>query len=576
MALVSLVDEDRQWFKARLGLDVCSSSREVAFCAHAVAAGDLLVVEDATLDERFANNPLVTGAPYIRFYAGAPLITGEGHVLGTLCVLDTTPRRLTHTQVRLLRSLSHQVMDQLEHRRQADAMAAEMAGHEVARLELSRQKQFDAAVLEAVNAGVLACDADGNVVLRNAAQRRLTALRDDEDIATDRITGRIRLLTSSGIELPADRSPLRQALAGRELADEAMQIGLHDGTLHEVLVTARQIRDDAGGVLGAVAAFTDITSERQVQAQLKEGAAFHDAVLAASPDIIYVVDPRNNRSVWSSRNLTAMLGYSERQLQELGDSLVKTLVHPSDVAGLRAANSDATQLPDGEVLQLRYRARHASGEWVWLSRRVTPFARDEHGGVTQLLAIARDITELVRAEERLEVAALHDSLTGLPNRMLLADRLHSALSRLGRSSREVAVLFCDLDGFKQVNDTGGHAAGDAVLRVTAERLHSQLRGADTVARVGGDEFVVIVESGADHGPAGPAEDLTAIAHAVASRIMRSVSAPIIVNDVAYSVTTSIGITLAQAGASPEDVLRAADTAMYRAKSLGKNRSVVAE
>ena len=122
-----------------------------------------------------------------------------------------------------------------------------------------------------------------------------------------------------------------------------------------------------------------------------------------------------------------------------------------------------------------------------------PFRRDDSGAVVEVLGVLRDITDVVQAEEQLSHGALHDPLTGLPNRALLLDRLEAALARSTREHREIAVLFCDLDGFKQVNDTAGHAAGDAVLIEAATRLGTVLREGDTVARVGGDEFVLVVE-----------------------------------------------------------------------------------
>ena len=124
MALISLVDEDRQWFKSKLGVDLKETSRDVSFCTHAIQGHDLFIVPDAAKDDRFARNPLVVNEPKIRFYAGAPLVTPDGHALGTLCVLDQKPHKLHPDQKRALQILSRHVMTQLELRRHAKELAA--------------------------------------------------------------------------------------------------------------------------------------------------------------------------------------------------------------------------------------------------------------------------------------------------------------------------------------------------------------------------------------------------------------------------------------------------------------------
>ncbi len=213
-----------------------------------------------------------------------------------------------------------------------------------------------------------------------------------------------------------------------------------------------------------------------------------------------------------------------------------------------------------------------------------PFRRDETGAVTEILGVLRDVTDMVNAEDKLTHDALHDTLTGLPNRVLLLDRLTTALSRSERQGREIAVLFCDLDGFKQVNDTAGHAAGDAVLIETAKRLRDVVRDGDTVARVGGDEFVLVIEpwNRADvdgQAGSGPLHAFDrSLALQVADRVVQALRAPIIVQGVEHRVTASVGITYPSVVAfehpdtmSAADAVEEADTAMYWAKEEGKNR-----
>ena len=140
IALISLVDEDRQWFKAKTGVTISETSRDISFCAHAILGDDLFIIPDATKDNRFKNNPLVIAKPKIRFYAGAPLITPDGHALGSLCVMDKVPRKLRPDQQQALRVLAHHVVSQLELRRHALELTAVNQSHEQLKAELGRAK----------------------------------------------------------------------------------------------------------------------------------------------------------------------------------------------------------------------------------------------------------------------------------------------------------------------------------------------------------------------------------------------------------------------------------------------------
>jgi diguanylate cyclase (GGDEF)-like protein/PAS domain S-box-containing protein len=187
--------------------------------------------------------------------------------------------------------------------------------------------------------------------------------------------------------------------------------------------------------------------------------------------------------------------------------------------------------------------------------------RDASGNIVGLAGIARDITERVRMEEQLAYMATHDALTGLPNRRLFNDRLNVALAHAYRYQQKLAVMLLDLDYFKDVNDTLGHSVGDQLLQAVGERLTSLLRQSDTVARMGGDEFMLIIPEVAQ------AED----AAQVAQKILEAIREPFEFDDRRIRTTTSIGIALCpEDGADVDILMRNADIAMYRAKDRGRD------
>jgi diguanylate cyclase (GGDEF)-like protein/PAS domain S-box-containing protein len=225
----------------------------------------------------------------------------------------------------------------------------------------------------------------------------------------------------------------------------------------------------------------------------------------------------------------------------------------------RALAGEVVRLPD-----VRY-PHPRTGETRWITGTFGPY-RDEHGEVAGVVGSVHEVTERKRLEERLQHDALHDPLTGLPNRALFMDRLEQALERAKRRPDKLfAVLFLDLDRFKSVNDTRGHAAGDELLRALARRLQESLRGVDTVARLGGDEFAFLVEE-----VEGPADATRA-----ASRVLDALRPPFPLEGREELATASVGITIGPRHYEhASDMLRDADVAMYRAKAQGRGRHQV--
>ncbi|HEX8154779.1 MAG TPA: EAL domain-containing protein [Thermoanaerobaculia bacterium] len=208
-----------------------------------------------------------------------------------------------------------------------------------------------------------------------------------------------------------------------------------------------------------------------------------------------------------------------------------------------------------------YRVLRKSGEEAWFETTSKPILDPQSGRVVEIVSVSRDISERKRAEEQIEYQAYHDALTGLPNRLLFRDRLTVALAHAKRMHECVAVMFLDLDRFKYVNDTLGHSLGDELLKAIATRLRAVLREEDSIARMGGDEFTVLIT------------DVKSAEHAakIAQKLLDAIAHPVRIEGHELFITTSIGIALyPNDGDTAEALLKNADNAMYRAKDLGRS------
>ena len=325
----------------------------------------------------------------------------------------------------------------------------------------------------------------------------------------------------------------------------------HDGA-HHVEFHIRRIRQGQQHLLLLIA--QDATGQLEARVKLEESEEYFRLAFSQAAVGIAHLDA-NGRITRANRKISEILGYHADELPGL---TIQQITHIDDSPG--AADLFA-RLLSGAIGEYAREKRyiHKDGHAVWVN--VTVSSMQDAIGRQSYIAVLEDISPRKRAEERLLHMASHDVLTGLPNRLLLQDRLEQAILKTQRTSRQVAVLFMDLDRFKNVNDSLGHEAGDQLIAEIGRRLSSAVRGSDTVSRQGGDEFVIVLP------------ELASADNAVtaAQNIIAALAAPVLLHGQEIFPSASIGISIyPQHGANAKTVLMNADTAMYEAKAAGGN------
>jgi diguanylate cyclase (GGDEF)-like protein/PAS domain S-box-containing protein len=402
---------------------------------------------------------------------------------------------------------------------------------------------------------------DGRVLSANPAADAAAAARGDGPMA-----GRhYRTLVSPDAHAAMD-AVFEGALAGS--SRHAVVPSLRpDGSCRYMDVLTHPVREHGardGAVVGVLGLVRDVTEQHTAAAELEAREARFRALAQHASDVTCVVDAAGHYT-YLSPSTRRVFGRAPEAL--LARPVVADL-HPEDLAAVRDGMRRARRAP-GQPVTLHYRCRHADGSWRQIES--VGCALLDEPAVRGYVFNSRDVTERAELEAQLTRQAFHDALTGLPNRARFGERLGAALARARAEgdAGQVAVLVLDLDGFKVVNDSLGHAAGDRLLVEVAARLLAATRGCDTVARLGGDEFAVLLE--------GVQSD--ADATVVAERVVAALRPGFSVDGRQAYVGTSVGIARAGVHAEPggpaEDpvaaVMRDADAAMYRAKARGKGR-----
>ncbi|MBD3609243.1 MAG: EAL domain-containing protein, partial [Gammaproteobacteria bacterium] len=411
----------------------------------------------------------------------------------------------------------------------------------------------DLAYIEIMNSlgeGVIITNSDGTITFANA-QAEQQLLWKAGELVTRPIEDIINV--QGGCDHPLESGTSRcgicRTLNDQEVYRESDAVfNTSTGQLLPVsFVTSPIIIDDE--MKGMTIAFHDISERKKSEAELK----LQSTALASAANAIFITN-RNGEIEWVNRAFEEMTGYNAEEAIGNNPRMLNSAHHPKTFFSDIWETLLAGKVWRGEVIE-----RHKNGERYTVEQTLTPIIEGDK--VTHFVAIHEDISERKWAEEKIRKLALYDSLTGLPNRDVLRDRLTQACAVAQRAETLIAVMFLDLDHFKDVNDTMGHDAGDRLLQEVAKRLQGCIRASDTVTRFGGDEFVII-QTGLKH-----IED----AATMAQKINQSIARPFMINGHEIHTGTSIGITITPFDDDDIDtLLKHADMAMYQAKSNGRN------
>ena len=400
--------------------------------------------------------------------------------------------------------------------------------------------------LDAINDAVCLLDLKGRTLQCNEAIRELLRKPSSE------IIGHTCWELMCGASEPIEGCPIVRMWETHHR--ETMVLPMGDRWL-EVVVDP--VLDDSGALIGAVHIMTDISERKQAEEALRESEERYRSLVETSPDAITLTDLGTN-IIMANQQAALLHGFQnvEEMLSSVRDAT--DLIAPRDRQ--RAIDNAQKTLEMGSIRNIEYTFLRKDGT-TFPAELSASLIVDAEGNPKAFTAVTRDITERKQAEEQLNHMATHDALTSLPNRMLFNDRLTVALARAHRNQQGLATMLLDLDHFKDVNDTLGHTVGDKLLQAVGDRLTSLLRKSDTVARMGGDEFLLLLP------------DIARVEDAanIAQKILEDIRRPFEFEAHELHITTSIGMALyPNDGEDVDALMRNADIALYRAKDQGRD------
>lgn len=561
IALISMLDEHRQWNKARIGLSLSETPRATSICAHLVGQTDAIVVEDLKQNLRFRENPLVLQEPYARFYAGVPLHV-DGLVVGSLCLLDTRPRTLDTGKLGFLKDLAHVVERELTQR---EVMRSARIIQEKGQLELQLSEARFSAVFQQMCVGMAVVSLEGRFIEVNPELCRITGYSESE------------LLQQSfeDITHPDDLAQSLELISGllhkQHDSCQTEKRYLHrSGATVWAELSVVVMRDVQGEPLYLLCAVQDINTRKQGEKLLKN---YQFELEQRVQERTHELERSHETLQAITDNLPILIAQIDKKLRYRFANDVYRQIFGVDPAALIGKPLSTLLRPDlyEELLPCFERAlagarvSHDNVRYSLLSEQIwsaTYIPDIRSGEIVGFYIMSQDVTERKQAEQAMQAEAMLDPLTGLPNRRALYPRLERLLFSQETRNVPFAVFFLDLDGFKAVNDHHGHDVGDELLRQVALRLRQTVRDTDFISRLAGDEFVIALGDIADE----------QICTRVAEGICSALSSPFELVSKTVHIGTSVGIALCRDrfGLSVELILSRADAAMYEAKRKGRN------
>ncbi|CAI0781812.1 Probable diguanylate cyclase YdaM [Serratia proteamaculans] len=573
IALISLIDRERQWFLSRSGLEARETPRNISFCGHAILQRDALVVPDTTVDPRFFDNPLVTDGPKIGFYAGQPLLSLDGLPLGTLCIIDSHPQSFSPEMVHDLRDFAA-VIEEYLHSVERDIYTEDLKSN-LQRSEALFEQTFSQAAV-----GMALVSLEGYWLRVNPRICEMLGYSEREllERTFQDITYREDLLTDLGL--------LKQLLAHEiDIYSMEKRYIRADGSRIWVQLTVSLNRLPNGEPHHFISVIVDISERKAAESDLYSlQHELEDRVVARTQELNFAVNKLNQEI--ASRVLTEQQLSSEKErLRAITDNMPALISQIDADERYLFANSAYKawfDLDEGRLKAMTVQAfmgeeayaaakpmikRALQGETVSFENELqtrqgpliihnTLVPSETQGSYI----LSMDITELKRLQQRLEYDVSHDMLTGLTNRRAFLLRLGATLQACC-PQQQMALLFIDLDGFKTLNDSFGHDFGDLILKTFAELLSDCAGPHHNVSRLAGDEFTVILWPLTQ-----PQLQVCAFCECVLARLAATQQ----VGNQKVTLSASIGAAISSgSNMTAEALLTRADDAMYQAKSAGK-------